>query len=305
MRIVTVTLNPAIDIHINMKKLIPGRENYITSLSRRAAGKGVNVARTLKVLRTEATAVVAAGGGNADSYFAELSQDGIRFLPHIVPGNIRENINIHEENGQETRINCDSFALNAKDLTTIYDRIQPDSDTIVALCGRLPLGISGKPFDSFFRKIKKTGAKTVLDSSSFSIAELAELKPWMIKPNLLEATKDVELPKHSKAYMLSLAQRLSDSGIEHVLISMGKEGGVYASHNTQFSITVPEIDALSEVGAGDSTVAGFISAYSQGLNIRNCLATAFACGSAACLTPGTEPPKLSNIRNLRLQITVE
>ena len=51
---------------------------------------------------------------------------------------------------------------------------------------------------------------------------------------------------------------------------------------------MPPVQVLSAVGAGDSTVAGFILAYSQGKDLLECVRFACAAGTAAVLTPGTE-----------------
>lgn len=300
MNIVTVTLNPAIDIHMSLDELIIGQENYVSSAHRRAGGKGVNVSRTLKAFGLASKAVIAIGKDNSREFISELQSDCLDTLSYQVYGAIRENINIHAKNGIETRINREGFALSAQDLDKIYDLVSPDSSTIVALCGRLPKGISKEDFALFFNRIKSSGALTVLDSSSLSLADLASLKPWLIKPNITECSGK----NKNKEQLISTAKELCSSGVVNVMISLGGDGAIYASSDSVYTVGVPSILPLSTVGAGDSTIAGFIAAYSQGYDIKNTLALACATGTASCLTIGTEPPMREDIDRILKTITL-
>ncbi len=300
MNIVTVTLNPAIDIHMTLDELIVGQENYVTSAHRRAAGKGVNVSRTLKALNIPSKTVLAVGNENGHSFISELRYDGLDILAHTVDGAIRENINIHASNNVETRINREGFTLSSYDLDDIYDLIRPDSDTVVALCGRLPRGISKDEFALFFNRIKDSGALTVLDSSSLTLDDMATRKPWLIKPNLIECGA----ADKSRDALIDAARKLASLGISHVMISMGGDGAIYASSDGIYTVSVPRIRPLSTVGAGDSTIAGFIAARSRGYDIKDTLALACATGTASCLTQGTEPPTREDIDRILKTITL-
>ncbi len=301
MNIVTVTLNPAIDIHMSLDELIVGQENYVSSFHRRAGGKGVNVSRTLKLLNIPSKAVIAVGKENGSSFIAELRDDRLDTAGYEVEGAIRENINIHADNGVETRINREGFALSPQDLDNIYSLINPDQDTIVALCGRLPKGISKEDFALFFNRIKASGALTVLDSSSLTLDDMKTIKPWLIKPNITECSGK----NKSKEQLISTAKELCSSGIVNVMISLGGDGAIYASSDSVYTVSVPSIQPLSTVGAGDSTIAGFIAAHSQGYDIKNTLSLACATGTASCLTQGTEPPMREDIDRILKSITLD
>lgn len=68
--------------------------------------------------------------------------------------------------------------------------------------------------------------------------------------------------------------------------------------------SVPHIAPLSTIGAGDSTVAGFVAAYSSGRPLEDCVRTACAFGTAACLEAGTNPPKPERVAEFYRQIKI-
>ena len=93
-------------------------------------------------------------------------------------------------------------------------------------------------------------------------------------------------------------------GVDNVMISLGSRGAVLACDDGVFFDDAPKILPLSTIGAGDSSIAGFIAAYKSSKSWDECLKTAVAYGSAACLTDGTKPPKREDIEALLGQITV-
>ena len=101
------------------------------------------------------------------------------------------------------------------------------------------------------------------------------------------------------------AEMIHHEGIDNVMISLGGLGAVYCGKSGSAVISVPKITPISTVGAGDSTLAGFVSAFCQSHNIESCLRRACALGTAACLTEGTVPPRKTDIDNIEKMIDVK
>ena len=80
------------------------------------------------------------------------------------------------------------------------------------------------------------------------------------------------------------------------MISLGKDGAVLANSSGAWHVAAPDAAVVSTVGAGDSSIAGFLFALSCGEDWQGCLRHAVAFGSAACMTRGTRPPKPEDIR---------
>ena len=60
--IVTLTINPAIDVSTSVTKMVPVTKMRCAQAHRDPGGGGINVARVLKRLGIEATAIYPAGG---------------------------------------------------------------------------------------------------------------------------------------------------------------------------------------------------------------------------------------------------
>lgn len=303
MKIITLTLNPAFDTHYTVKGFVPFAENYADYVSTQPGGKGVNIAKALKIYGKDCENIIVLGKENAERFEQLMS---IPYTPIYAEGKIRENITVHSDINPETRISLDNFFLSDDQLMQIGEKIYDNCDinTIVTLTGRLPKGLSREAVFIFCKNIKSKGSKLVIDSNSFSLDMLTEIAPWLIKPNEEEISKFFR-ECHNLAEAEEIAKIIHNEGIDNVMISMGKQGIAYAGNSKCFSVNSPKIEVISTIGAGDSSVSGFIYAYSQGMNQEECVKHAVAFGSAACLTEGTLPPLKEDIDNILKKIKVE
>ncbi len=304
MKIITLTLNPAFDVHCVIENLQLYKENYGRGFFRQSGGKGINLSRALTSYGIENTAIVVLGRENGEDFKKGLESDGISYLAVTKNGRIRENLTVHSPHTPETRISFEGFQMEDSILQQIKELIPCDEETIVTFTGRIPSGVSKEAVISFLHEVKQSGVKLVIDCNSFSMEELIALQPMMIKPNQQEIAqligKEVE---PEQAY--DIAKTLNESGMEHVLISFGEKGIVYYGEKGHFQITVPKVPVVSTVGAGDSTIAGFLTGIIKNLSIQDTLRLSAAFGTAACMTEGTNPPLKKEIDLLFQQIKCE
>ena len=297
MKILTLTLNPAFDIHCGVKSFLPERENYMRSYRRHIGGKGVNISRALHENGVESTAFVVLGKQNCADFERELSSCGVKYVPVYVDGRIRENITIHPEDAAETRISFEGGRVMLEDAAKIFEMMLPlcDENTIFTFNGRMPAGLAVSDIVPFLERVKASGAYLAIDSGSFTMADFAEVKPWFIKPNQEEISRCVGREVTTLEEALAAAREIRAHGIENVMVSMGGDGAVLVSGTGEFAVSVPKIDVVSTIGAGDSSVAGFCAAFAEGKAPLECLINAVSYGSAACLTAGTNPPKHEDV----------
>ena len=299
MKIVTLTLAPAIDIHCFVPSLAVGKENFASNAERYAGGKGLNISRALTAFGVENIAILALGEDSHADFFSLLSGEQLQYSFFPLSGRVRENITIHTESGCETRL---SFAGAVMD-TSVWLQIEKallcyDENTIVTFTGSMPQGASMSNIKSLIMHLREKGTKVVIDSRSFSKEDLIECRPWLIKPN------ESEMLSYCQKDCLSLedakeeGEKLCQAGIENVMISMGAQGAILCNAGGVFYSRAPEIKPISTIGAGDSMVAGFIVGEMQKLNDDKILAMAVSFGSAACLTEGTTPPEKEQILQL-------
>ncbi len=306
MKILTLTLNPAFDIHCGVKSFLPERENYMKSYRRHIGGKGVNVSRALHENGVESTAFVVFGKQNSADFEAELSACGIKYVPVYVHGRIRENITIHPENAHETRISFEGCRVSPEKLKELFDMILPlcDENTVFTFNGRMPAGLAVAEAAPYLERVKAAGAHLAVDSGTFTMEDFLAVKPWLIKPNQEEISRCVGREIHTAEEAVAAARILHEKGIENVMVSLGGKGAVLVCSEGCFTAEVPKIDVISTIGAGDSSVAGFCAAFAAGKGRGECLREAVSYGSAACLSAGTNPPKKEDVDLMREKVII-
>lgn len=307
MRIFTLTLNPAFDIHAQAESFRLHLESVAEVTSRDAGGKGINISRALSAFGTENEAIVLLGKENGAEFRGMLDSYGLAYTDFVTDGRIRENITVHVEGERETRLSFRGFAAEDGVLDGVETHLLPriEAGDVVTFTGSVPSGISHDRVMAFLERVKMRGAQLVIDSKSISRADLVLLRPALIKPNEEEVAAYVGSPVTTLADALVGARALADEGIANVMISFGGEGALLVSSGHAFVARPPKITPLSTVGAGDSAIAGFLYAASREESAVECLRTAVAFGTAACLTEGTNPPAPSEAERILPQVSVE
>ncbi len=296
--IITLTLNPAFDLHVTLPSFSVGKEHHAQTVTRSIGGKGINTSRALKENGIDNLALILSGRENESEFLKGLEAEKLLFKVFSCEGRIRENITVHTDKGEETRLSFAGFSCSKASLEQIEKEIPPHAT--VAFSGSLPQGITESEATAFLLRLKRKGARLVLDSKSLSLASIKEIQPWLIKPNAeeLQTYCHTNTIEEIKAATLALHQE----GIDNVLVSLGEEGALLASTGKLFYGNAPKIKVRSTIGAGDSMIAGFLA---DEVPPEGRLKTAIAYGSAACLTEGTAPPSPDDIQALLPQIQIQ
>lgn len=303
MKIITLTLNPAFDLHCLCPSFAANRENIAEITDFNAAGKGVNISRALAAAGTQSIAVLALGKENADDYLTRVRADGLTPVVFENDGRIRENITLHHT-GRETRISFPGFAADA----TLWSRVEAyltrvvDSQTVLTVTGSLPVGLEAKQLFGFLEHSGEIGAKVVIDSRSFSAGDLLRLRPYLIKPNRQELSE--LMAQMGEKDEIRLAERLHRAGIENVLLSKGKDGALLCCREGILTAVSEAIRPVSTIGAGDASIAGFLHAGQVAGNAAERLSSACAFGAAACLSLGSAPPSSQEIKKQLFRVRV-
>lgn len=305
MKIIALTLNPAIDVHCTAAVFRAEHENKAVITATHAGGKGVNIVRALAAAGIEAPTVVVAGRENAPAFFAQLAAEGVRVLPLTVEGKIRENITIHPETGRETRLSFAGPTVSDEVLVAVRAALGDavNKDLILTVTGSHPQGLTMPAMQAFLAALRDAGVRMVIDSGAFGAEDLIEAKPFLIKPNEEEIAAYLGKDEATTEDVLRFAREMHRNGIENVMVSLGGRGAYLVCGEGAFFAAAPRIEVVSTIGAGDSSIAGFLAAFTAGKAAAACLAAAVAFGSAACLTEGTKPPRAADIARLSRGIT--
>lgn len=306
--IVTLSLNPAIDATLWVDRVQAGQDNTVRLERYESAGKAMNVSRALRLYGVDSLALVLAGAGNRDRYEEPLKAEGIHY--HIVPveGYTRENISVIEDDHTVTRFIRDGLTIPYEAVTQLIELLEQKIGprTLVVICGKLPAGITAKILGEICLAVRAKGALLALDTSArFTLGEMAEISPWVIKPNRaeLEALAGRELT--STQELIGFCQELLDCGVKHCLVSLGDNGLLYTGAEGVYQVMVPNVNVVSAIGSGDYCLAGFLLSQATNKDLVRSLKTAASFGTAACLTEGTSPPTCIATANIMQQVLCE
>ncbi|WP_214512229.1 1-phosphofructokinase [Pseudomonas brassicacearum] len=282
-KILTLTLNPALDLTVELARLEPGQVNRSDGMHAHAAGKGVNVAQVLADLGHTLTVSGFLGEDNAQVFETLFAQRGFVDAFIRVPGETRSNIKLAEQDGRITDLNgpgpvVDEAAQHA--LLARLEQIAPGHDVVV-VAGSLPRGVSPQWLQALITRLKTLGLNVALDTSGEALRVALAAGPWLIKPNTEELADALGCEVVSEAAQAQAAQRLHAQGVEHVVISHGADGVNWFSVGTALHASPPKVSVASTVGAGDSLLAGMLHGLLSADTPEQTLRTATAIAAMA------------------------
>jgi len=282
-RVLTVTLNPALDLTVQLSALRLGQVNRSESLQVHAAGKGLNVAQVLADLGHQLTVTGFLGESNPQAFDQLFAARGFADEFVRVPGDTRSNIKLAEADGQVTDINGPGLLVSethCKELLTRLQRLAPAHDLVV-VAGSLPRGIDSQWFVQLLQTLKARCARVALDSSGPALRDGLATRPWLIKPNEEELGEACGVDLSESSALASEARRLQAEGIEHVVVSQGANGVSWFSPSAALHANPPRVRVVSTVGAGDSLLAGMLHGLLEGWPAERTLTQATAIAAQA------------------------
>ncbi len=259
-KILTLTLNPALDLTVELPRLDAGQVNRSDEMHTHAAGKGVNVAQVLADLGHQLTVSGFLGEDNLQAFETLFAKRGFVDAFIRVPGETRSNIKVAEQDGRITDINGPGPVVDAAAQQALLDRlvqIAPGHDAVV-VAGSLPRGVTAQWLRELIERLNQLGLKVALDSSGEALREALKASPWLIKPNTEELADALGCEVVSHTAEAQAAARLHAQGIEHVVISHGADGVNWFSVGSALHAAPPKVSVASTVGAGDSLLAGML-----------------------------------------------
>jgi len=304
-KIITITLNPAIDKTTATEKIVPEKKLRCISPTYEPGGGGINVSRALSHLGSESLAMYFGGGFNAHFFKKMLTEEKIQSLVVPVKTNIRTNIIIVERStGLQYRFGMVSHPVKDNDWKSFLRKLEKQSGyEYVVASGSLPDGV---PLDFFARVsaiVKKANAKLIVDTSGEALAAAVNEGVFMIKPNLNELSSlyGKEELKIEEA-VFAARSIINRKGCTIMVVSMGKNGGILVTADENYHIVPPDITVKSTVGAGDSMVAGMVYGLSNGMNRHDILQYGIACGTAATMNEGTALCKKEDVEKVLTEL---
>lgn len=289
--VLTITLNPAIDVTTHVDVVHPDRKLRCRDSSRDPGGGGLNVARVIKELGGQVTAAWANGGETGKLLEELLAREALAHRPLPITEPIRENVTVMEaQSGAQYRFVLEGprFSPREAELMLAFVQDYEPKPGFLVLSGSLPPGLPAAFYAELAERADKKRTRVVVDTSGDALSALRGKGVFMIKPNLGELSQLVGKELESERAIAEAARGLIRDGMAEVLlVSMGARGACVVSADEHLRIHAPPVRPVSRVGAGDSTVGGMVYGLSQGWDLGRAARYGVAAGSATVLSPGT------------------
>lgn len=307
-RVITLTLNPALDLTVQVPQLRAGEVNHGQEPHWQAAGKGVNVASILADAGVSTIATGFLGRENAARFEELFTAKGIEDRFIRLSGITRLNLKLNDPAAQQTTdVNLPGLRVSAQDLAKLEGALlslaRPGD--IVALCGSLPPGTEASLYAELIAKLRARGCVTVLDSSKAALLLAFPAGASILKPNQHELETALGRPLTDDRALIAAARELLKTGSELITVSQGERGALFITESEVRRARPPRVKVASSVGAGDAMVAGLIAARLRDLNLSDAarLATTYAAGTITRL--GAHLPPAAELKRLAQEVCVE
>ncbi len=304
--IVTLTINPSLDIASETDRLLPGDKLRSSQPLYHAGGGGINVARAIRLLGGQATAVFPAGGTSGALIVDLLRRERVRCDVIPIKGATRENVHIDErETGRQFRFVMPGPALSAAEQKHCLDRVaaQKPAPAFLVASGSLPPGVAPDFYARVARLAHRLGARLVLDTSGPALKQAGH-GVYLIKPSLQELRElvghDIRTESEEEAACAGL---IAEGRCEVAVLSLGERGALLATAGMHRRFRPLKVKVRSTVGAGDSMVAGIVLGLARGEDLVASVRLGIAAATAALTRPGTQLCHPEDVRRFHLRHT--
>jgi 6-phosphofructokinase 2 len=289
--ILTITLNPALDIASSVDRLLPQQKLRCAAPRLDPGGGGVNVSRAIQELGGSSRAFVALGGRTGDQMKTLLEASGLDCDVWTVAEETRFSFMVMEEaTGLHYRFVMPGTPLSpgeADRMLAHLSRHMATGPAFIVASGSLPPGVPVDFYGQLAVVCREHGARLIVDTHGEALNSAARARPYLIRLNHLEAQELVGGTADDAAH--TLARRLVEQGLaEAAIVTLGERGAVVASHSGTIEIRPPKVTMRSSVGAGDSFVAALTLGLARGWPLETAARYGVAAAAAAVTTEATE-----------------
>lgn len=291
--ILTLTLNPALDMSTEVHELVPNHKLRCAEPLLDPGGGGLNVSRAIKALGGDSLALVALSGLTGDRLAGLIRAEGVTFLSILGPGETRQSLTVREEtSGRQYRFMLPGPVWGeeerARVFTLLHATARPGGFSVIS--GSQPPGVP-RDFPAQLAA-SMPESRVVLDTSGATLAEVVRNPIPGLEVLRMDGPEGEALagkPMTSREDTANFAQALVWAGVARmVIVARGDEGNVLADAESRFFSSAAKVKVKSTVGAGDSFVAAFVLALARGQSHADALAMGSAAASAAVMTDATQ-----------------
>ena len=283
--ICTVTFNPSLDYIVRVDDMRLGVINRTTYEQVLPGGKGINVSIVLGNLGHESRALGFLAGFTGAEIARRVREAGVNadFI-EVAEGMSRINAKI--KSNEETELNGQGPLITEADIEQLYARLDvlSQDDTLV-ISGSVPSTLPGDMYERIMERLDGRGVRIVVDAERELLTRVLPYRPLLVKPNNIELGDIYGVKLETRADVIPYARRMQQAGARNVLVSMAGEGGVLVAESGEiFDSPAAKGTVVNSVGAGDSSVAGFLAGLAETGSYETAFRMALAAGSASAFS---------------------
>lgn len=306
-KIMTVTLNPAVDKTYTAQRLIVGNVNRMRTAMNIAGGKGVNVTKILRQYGFEVAATGFLGGYSGRFIEEELEKRGVECRFIHVGGETRSNMNILADDGYVTEILEPGPTVSEQGRNSFLEQYEAllSECGLVVLSGSVAQGLEAEIYEELIMRAADASVPVYLDSSGESLRFGMRAKPQLIKPNWRELEYLIGHRLMDRAEIIESAELFRREGIRRVIVSMGSKGLLSVTDKGVLYAVSAKIVPVNTVGCGDSVVASYAMSYMMGESEEEAVVRACAVSAANATTLESADIPMETAEDLMNKIILE
>jgi 1-phosphofructokinase family hexose kinase len=283
----TVTLNPAIDVILEVSNLKINHYNKVLNACTTSGGKGINVSKAVRGCGRETIAVGFLGGGRGRMIEEELRGLGVTTNFWHIEEKTRSNTIISDKKaGEHTLLSEPGPKITEYDLEmlkSIFYRVMSQCSA-VTLSGSLPRGVPVNIYGDLISIAKERGVKTILNTSGEQFIQGLEKKPFLAKPDLRESNRVFGIKIDKERDAIKAAKEIVQRGAEIGVVSLEQKKDIIATRDEIWLAETDYHKIVNLIGAGDALIAGFAVALTEeGKNLEGAIKFSMACALASAL----------------------
>ena len=283
--IFTVTFNPSLDYIVRVDEMRLGTINRTNYEQLLPGGKGINVSIVLGNLGHASRALGFLAGFTGAEIARRVSEAGVSadFI-EVAEGMSRINAKI--KSNEETELNGQGPLITEENIEELYAKLDVlgEGDTLV-VSGSVPNTLPGDMYERIMARLDGRGVRIVVDAERDLLTRVLPYKPFLVKPNNIELGDIYGVTLKTRDEVVPYAKRMQEAGAQNVLVSMAGEGGVLVAADGQvFQSPAAKGTVVNSVGAGDSSVAGFLAGLMETGSYETAFRMALASGSASAFS---------------------
>jgi tagatose 6-phosphate kinase len=307
MKILTITLNPAVDTRYEIDNVMVGEVNRVINKVESPGGKGLNVSNVLNKLGADVIATGFLGGTKGEFIKKKLEEKEIYQDFQCVLGETRTCMAIIDNDKKITEILESGNPVSSNEKEEFLEKYSKllEKVEIVDMSGSLPKGVPSTFYKELIEIANKMNKKVILDTSGEALKEGIKANPYLIKPNVDEMEFLLGKKIENIDEVIKNAKEIQKNGVSNVMVTLGGDGGLLITKDSVYQGTFPKVNIENTVGSGDSSVAGFIYGLSKNMSLEESFKYALACGTSNAMLKNTGDIDLDTVSRLLTQIEVQ